>query len=53
MPDETEIIDPQSEQPKPKRDFRQEVTDSIVDMIEKGTAPWQKPGIQTRRSSYP
>jgi antirestriction protein ArdC len=26
-----------------KRDFRQEVTDSIVAMLEKGTAPWQKP----------
>ena len=32
MPDETA-----------KRDFRQEVTDSIVEMLEKGTAPWQKP----------
>jgi antirestriction protein ArdC len=27
----------------PKRDFRQEVTDNIVEMLEKGTAPWQKP----------
>ncbi len=27
----------------PKRDFRQEVTDQIVAMLEKGTAPWQKP----------
>lgn len=26
-----------------KRDFRQEVTDSIIEMLEKGTAPWQKP----------
>ncbi|MEZ5403186.1 MAG: ArdC-like ssDNA-binding domain-containing protein [Bryobacteraceae bacterium] len=26
-----------------KRDFRQEVTDSIIAMLEKGTAPWQKP----------
>lgn len=26
-----------------KRDFRQEVTDSIIEMIEKGAAPWQKP----------
>ena len=32
MPDETA-----------KRDFRQEVTDSIVEMLEKGTSPWQKP----------
>ena len=32
-------------QPKPneKRDFRQEVTDSIVRMLEEGVAPWQKP----------
>ncbi len=26
-----------------KRDFRQEVTDRIIDMLEKGAAPWQKP----------
>lgn len=26
-----------------KRDFRQEVTDRIVAMLEKGVAPWQKP----------
>lgn len=26
-----------------KRDFRQEVTDNIVQMLEKGVAPWQKP----------
>lgn len=26
-----------------RRDFRQEVTDQIVAMLEKGTAPWQKP----------
>ena len=30
------------EQP-PKRDYRQEVTDSIIRMLEAGTAPWQKP----------
>jgi antirestriction protein ArdC len=29
--------------PVVKKDFRQEVTDSIIDMLEKGTAPWQKP----------
>lgn len=29
--------------PPEKRDFRQEVTDRIVDMLEKGVAPWQKP----------
>src|SRR5438105_3026392 len=28
---------------KAKRDFRQEATDMIVDMLEKGTAPWQRP----------
>lgn len=28
---------------KAKRDFRQEATDLIVDMLEKGTAPWQRP----------
>lgn len=27
----------------PKRDYRQEVTDNIIDMLEKGTSPWQKP----------
>src|SRR5580704_10531127 len=25
------------------RDFRQEVTDRIISMLEKGVAPWQKP----------
>jgi antirestriction protein ArdC len=30
--------------PKPeRRDFRQEVTDRIVNMLENGVAPWQKP----------
>ena len=33
-----------SRQPNPdKRDFRKEVTDSIVRMLEQGVAPWQKP----------
>jgi antirestriction protein ArdC len=27
----------------PKRDYRQEVTESIIKMLEEGTAPWQKP----------
>jgi len=27
----------------PKRDFRQEVTDRIIRMLENGVAPWQKP----------
>src|SRR5438477_13154014 len=26
-----------------KRDFRQEVTDNIVRLLEQGAAPWQKP----------
>lgn len=26
-----------------RRDFRKEVTDQIIEMLEKGTAPWQKP----------
>jgi antirestriction protein ArdC len=30
-------------EPAPKRDFRQEVTDNIVALLEKGVAPWQKP----------
>ena len=30
-------------QPQTKRDFRQEVTDQILEMLERGTAPWQKP----------
>ena len=29
--------------PHTKRDFRQEVTDSIIRMLEEGVAPWQKP----------
>jgi antirestriction protein ArdC len=29
--------------PAAKRDFRQEVTDRIIAMLEKGVAPWQKP----------
>ena len=41
----TTTADPGSAQPvatKP-RDFRQEVTDRIIGMLEKGVAPWQKP----------
>jgi antirestriction protein ArdC len=29
--------------PTQKRDFRQEVTDNLAQMLEKGVAPWQKP----------
>ena len=28
---------------QPKRDHRQEVTESIVQLLEQGVAPWQKP----------
>lgn len=37
---------PASEPPtgtRPLRDFRQEVTDNVVQMLENGVAPWQKP----------
>lgn len=37
------VIQNRPEQAPQKRDFRQEVTDSIVQMLEKGVAPWQKP----------
>jgi antirestriction protein ArdC len=33
-----------------KRDFRQEVTDRIVNMLEDGVAPWQKPWEPSRAS---
>ena len=33
----------QSTDKPPLRDFRQEVTDNIVRMLERGVAPWQKP----------
>jgi antirestriction protein ArdC len=41
----TSTAQPASENPNPtpKRDFRQEVTDRIVKMLEEGVAPWQKP----------
>jgi len=34
----------------PKRDFRQEVTDRIITMLEDGVAPWQKPWNPTEAS---
>jgi antirestriction protein ArdC len=37
------VINQLPEQGAQKRDFRQEVTDNIVQMLEKGVAPWQKP----------
>ena len=40
----TEDKDVQAQEPAtPKRDYRQEVTNQIIEMLEKGTAPWQKP----------
>jgi antirestriction protein ArdC len=39
MTSEPKTIQPTTE----KRDHRQEVTDSIVKMLEEGVAPWQKP----------
>ena len=43
--DQIQTAEPQTEQPVPatKRDFRQEVTNQIIEMLETGTAPWQKP----------
>ena len=29
--------------PKPKRDYVQEVADRVIEQIQAGTAPWQKP----------
>jgi antirestriction protein ArdC len=34
---------PPTEPGKPNRDFRQEVTDQIVQMLQSGVAPWQQP----------
>ena len=43
----TDLQGPQNSESEPsafpKRDFRQEVTDQIIEMLEKGTAPWQTP----------
>jgi antirestriction protein ArdC len=36
--------EPVGDPPEPaRRDFRQEVTDRIINMLENGVAPWQKP----------
>lgn len=45
MADELQTAETLTEQPfaAPKRDFRQEVTNQIIEMLENGTAPWQKP----------
>lgn len=37
---------------KPKRDFRQDLTNQIVDLIEQGAAPWQKPWNPDAASSF-
>ena len=39
--------------PDPKRDFRQEVTDNIVALLEKGVAPWQKPWNAQAHAAMP
>ena len=42
---------PVGESPEPaRRDFRQEVTDRIIQMLESGVAPWQKPWNSTDAS---
>ena len=45
MADELQTAETPTKQPSaaPKRDFRQEVTNQIIEMLENGTAPWQKP----------
>jgi antirestriction protein ArdC len=37
------LSEPQTADKPALRDFRQEVTDNIVSMLERGVAPWQKP----------
>jgi hypothetical protein len=39
----TELTPNRSNEKPALRDFRQEVTDNIVRMLERGVAPWQKP----------
>ena len=47
----TALESPTSHAPEtPKRDFRQEVTDNIIAMLEKGVAPWQKPWDPSKSS---
>ena len=43
MTTSTQAIYSQTILPPQRRDFRQEVTDNIVQMLEQGVAPWQKP----------
>lgn len=37
---------------QPKRDFRQDLTDRIIELVEQGTAPWQKPWSPDAASSF-
>lgn len=37
----------------PPRDYRKEVTDDIIKMLEEGTAPWQKPWEAGEAGSMP
>lgn len=43
MPEQLETVEETAQTATPKRDFRKEVTDQIIAMLERGTAPWQKP----------
>ncbi len=43
MPEETQVANAPEATLSAKRDFRQEVTNQIIEMLERGTAPWQKP----------
>jgi antirestriction protein ArdC len=43
MPDEAQVENRPESTLTAKRDFRQEVTNQIIEMLERGTAPWQKP----------
>jgi putative DNA primase/helicase len=42
----------QNEKPPP-RDFRKEVTDDIIKMLEEGAAPWQKPWASGQAGAMP
>jgi antirestriction protein ArdC len=44
---------PTTEDKPTPRDFRQEVTDSIIRLMEEGTAPWQKPWDATGSMAMP
>jgi antirestriction protein ArdC len=45
---------PQNENDKPPpRDFREEVTNDIIKLLEQGTAPWQKPWDEVAGGGMP